>query len=412
MSRTRIEDARAKAGQPVLTVGIDASRALVARRTGTERYSFEIIRHLLAMEDAAAVQWRLYTPVPVPPGYFALNGTDPLAAHNVHNVHNAEVCVLPQTRLWTHRRLAREVVQHAPNVLFVPAHVLPWLPPGRHLPPSVVTVHDLGYHFWPQAHTRSQYWYLDWSTRHAVRHATRLLAVSNATAQDLQNIYHAPSERVRVVHEASTAIPARSAAQIADTLQRLGIAQPYALFVGTLQPRKNLERLIEACARVRATTGAGFSLVLAGAPGWLSAPIQEAAQRLNDSTGSASGAVHLTGAVSDDDLHSLLRGAQFFCFPSLFEGFGLPILEAQSAGVPVMTANNSSLPEIAGDAALLVDPNDVDAIADAMLRLSRDEALRAQLIAAGHENVKRFSWAKAARETLAVLREAAAPGEK
>ena len=106
-----------------------------------------------------------------------------------------------------------------------------------------------------------------------------------------------------------------------------------------------------------------------------------------------------------------MAGARFFAFPSLFEGFGLPVLEAQQKGIPVMTSYNSSLPEIAGDAALLVDPTDIDAIADAMLRLSQDEALRQQLIAAGHENVKRFSWEKAAQETLAVLEKAAKGNE-
>ena len=106
--------------------------------------------------------------------------------------------------------------------------------------------------------------------------------------------------------------------------------------------------------------------------------------------------VHFTGSISEADHAALLHAARLFVFPSLFEGFGLPVIEAQQAGVPVMTANNSSLPEIAGDATLLVDPLDVDAIADAMLQLSQDEALRQRLIAAGHENVKRFSWSKAA----------------
>ena len=120
--------------------------------------------------------------------------------------------------------------------------------------------------------------------------------------------------------------------------------------------------------------------------------------------------VRFLGYVPDVDLLALFDGAFCFCFPSRFEGFGLPILEAQQQGVPVMTANNSAIPEVAGDAAILVDPMDVDAIAEAMLRLSQDERLRAELIAKGHENVKRFSWEKAARETLAVL-ERAARGE-
>jgi glycosyltransferase involved in cell wall biosynthesis len=142
--------------------------------------------------------------------------------------------------------------------------------------------------------------------------------------------------------------------------------------------------------------------VLAGADGWLSSEIHAAIERLQ-----LSALVTLTGSVTETEHAALFSAAQFFVFPSLFEGFGLPVLEAQQAGVPVMTANNSSLPEIAGDAAILVDPLDVEAIAQAMLDLSQDEALRQRLIAAGHENVKRFSWSKAAAETLKVLREAA-----
>ena len=151
-----------------------------------------------------------------------------------------------------------------------------------------------------------------------------------------------------------------------------------------------------------AAPDAGWDLVLAGGAGWLSAEVisQLDAIGLDER-------IHRLGYVADEDLETLLRHALFFCYVSLYEGFGLPVLEAQARGVPVMTANNSSLPEVAGSAALLVDPLDAGAIADAMLRLSSDETLRQALIAAGHANVARFSWDKAARETLDVLLAAA-----
>jgi len=172
----------------------------------------------------------------------------------------------------------------------------------------------------------------------------------------------------------------------------------YALYVGTLQPRKNLARLIRAYYQLLQHHPITWDLVLAGAGGWESAALAQLVRDLQ-----LTQRVHLLGYVADEALPALYANAHFFCFPSLFEGFGLPILEAQTHGVPVMSANNSSLPEIAGDAAILVDPTDIEAIADAMLQLSQDEPLRQQLITAGYANVKRFSWEKAARETLAVL---------
>ena len=184
----------------------------------------------------------------------------------------------------------------------------------------------------------------------------------------------------------------------------LGVQLPgsYALFIGTIQPRKNLVRLAQAYAGLVKSHAVPWDLVIAGGKGWLSDEVVQAIEDLG-----LPDRIHLLGYVPEPQLPALLKGARLFCFVSLYEGFGLPILEAQAAGVPVMTANNSSLPEVAGDAAILVDPTDVDAIAEAMLRLSSDEALRQQLIVAGRANVARFSWQKAARETLAVLIKAA-----
>ena len=376
-----------------MIIGIDASRAVRARRTGTERYSLEIIRHLLALPTAPRHQWRLYVDaLPTPDIFTVLPGaTDAF-----------DLRMLKARRLWTHRQLAAEVTRHPPDVLFVPAHVLPCVLPRRRLPPSVVTVHDLGYHAYPETHTLAQRILIEAGTRWSVYTAQRVIAVSAATAHDLQRHYRTPAERIRVVHEATTA-PLRIGAEQVDAVRRrYGLMRPYALFVGTIQPRKNVGRLVQAYAWLYRNTPIGWDLVFAGAPGWLSERLYAEAAALG-----LGKQMHFLGFVPDDALPALIKGAHFFAFPSLFEGFGLPVLEAQSYGVPVLTSNNSSLPEVAGDAALLVDPTDVDAIANAMLRLSQDEVLRQQLIEAGYANVQRFSWEKAARETLAVLEEAA-----
>ncbi|MCB9161733.1 MAG: glycosyltransferase family 4 protein [Caldilineaceae bacterium] len=384
-----------------MIIGVDASRLTRAQRTGTERYSLEIVRHLLLQPAARRHQWRLYTPTPFD---VAHDLSLPVTA-----CANVDVAVLPARRLWTHRALARAVVTQPPDVLFVPAHVIPYVQPRRRLPPSVVTLHDLGYHFFPQQHTWRQRLYLEWSTRWSARAATRVIAVSRATADDLVKIYAVAPDKIDVVHEAAPrgGLPGSPQGISRQQSASKGFREvrPYALFLGTLQPRKNLHRILDAFARIHAQVD--WDLVLAGAPGWHSDGILRHAAQLD-----LGDRLRFTGYVPDDVATALMHGARFFCFPSLYEGFGLPVLEAQAQGVPVMTSTNSSLPEIAGDAALLVDPTDVDAIAQAMLRLATDEALRTRLIAAGHENVQRFSWEKAAQETLVVLERAAQEGTR
>ncbi len=372
-----------------MLIGVDVSRALRAHRTGTERYALEIVRHMLQLPDADEHTWRLYcdsAPIASP---FPTRTPGALA-------DNVELAILPGRRLWTHHTLAAEVTQHAPGVLFVPAHVIPLVLPPRRLPPSVVTIHDLGYRHFPDAHTWRQRRYLEWSTRWSTQVAARVIAVSQATADDLQVAYAVDRRKIDVIYEATVPITAPQA------IYPLESTRPYALYVGTIQPRKNLVRLAQAYAKLVHTHSVDWDLVLAGGPGWLSDEVLRAIDALD-----LPNRIHRLGFVAEEELPSLLHGARLFCFVSLYEGFGLPVLEAQAAGVPVMTANNSSLPEVAGDAAILVDPTDVDAIADAMLRLSSDEALRQRLIAAGHANVARFSWQKAAQQTLAVLLKAA-----
>jgi len=405
-------------------VGIDASRALRARRTGTERYSLEIIRHLLALPEAAEHSFRLYVQDEPPVTDGQPFWGDP----------RFDVRVLSARYLWTHTALAWEVTHHRPDVLFVPSHVIPFVSP-RFLPPTVVTLHDVGYRHFPAAHTATQRLYLDLSTRWSSYAAVQIITPSQATADDLTTFYGTIPEKIRVIDEAANPFPQTEfvtakpphpspphsgegtgsapppewgrlggGRQLPEFLQetQFVIERPYALYVGTVQPRKNLARLIEAYGLLVEANEIGWDLVIAGGQGWQSDQFQAQVAEAE-----LSERVHFPGYVADESLPALFRGALFFAFPSLFEGFGLPVLEAQQMGVAVMTSNNSSLPEVAGDAALLVDPDDVDAIADAMLRLSRDESLRQELIAKGYENVKRFSWEKAARETLAVLVKAA-----
>ncbi len=375
-----------------MLIGIDASRATTTHRTGTENYSLHLIRGLLL--SGTEHRFRLYTQQPPPDGLF--------------DAHRAEIRVMPFPRLWTHLRLSAEMALHAPAVLFVPAHVLPLIHPRR----SVATVHDLGFLHYPEAHLPRDLRYLRWSTGWNARQAAAVIADSAATKADLVQAYDVPPSKVHVVYLGG---PGRG--RLAGSLVPLTRSgclwrgsypgghgrdrrfQPYLLYVGTLQPRKNLARVIDAFARIAADPAlADYRLVLAGKQGWLHEDLSMQVQRLG-----LAGRVLFPGYVPEADLPALLRGARAFVFPSLYEGFGIPVLEAGAYGVPVITSTTSSLPEVAGDAALLVDPHDVDAIAAAMYRRVTDDALAAELAQRGRANVRRFSWEKCARETLAVL---------
>jgi glycosyltransferase involved in cell wall biosynthesis len=363
-----------------MLIGIDASRAAVAHRTGTEWYSLRVIEGILRLNEGRH-DVRLYSNGPLPPDLFS----------------GAEARSIPFRRLWTHARLSGEMLLHAPDVLFVPAHVLPLIHPRA----SVVTVHDLGYLYYPEAHKEGDRRYLDWSTRWNAHQAAAVLADSGATKADLVRAYGARPDKIHVVHLGRDERIARvtNPLRLAEIRAKYDLSQRYFLYLGTLQPRKNLERVVQAfeaiCGRPEL---AGAQLVLAGRKGWLydSLFARVEAAGLGER-------VIFPGYIPDEDVPALLSAATAFVFPSLYEGFGIPVLEAGGCGVPVITSNTSSLPEVAGDAALLVDPHDVDAIAEAMYRVVTDPDLAAELTRRGHENVKRFSWERCARETLAVL---------
>jgi glycosyltransferase involved in cell wall biosynthesis len=263
----------------------------------------------------------------------------------------------------------------------------------------VVTVHDLGYLYFAQAHTPRQRLELHLSTAWSARVATRVIAISAATRDDLLRHYRVPPERVRVVHHGVEARFRPTPDPVA--LARYGLPARYFLYLGTLQPRKNLERLLEAYAHL---PGEAPALVLAGARGWYYESIAAAIAALG-----LEECVYLPGYVADADVPALLTAATALVYPSLYEGFGLPALEAMACGTAVIAARTSSLPEVVGEAGLLVDPLSVEEIAAAMQRLLQDEALRAELGRQGQERAALFTWERCARETLAVLEEALCP---
>lgn len=368
-----------------LLIGIDASRTAFANRTGTENYALNLIRAMLTQADEHRL--RLYFNTAPPDG---LLPATPQCSHRV----------IPWPRLWTHFRLALELMRRKPDVLFVPSHVLPLICPV----PGVVTVHDLGYLAYPEAHRRFDRWYLDWTTRRHTRVAAHLLADSAATRQDLIHHYDADPARITVVYPGlnPTFHPVNNPDQLDAVRMRYNIQPDYVIHVGTLQPRKNITRLLDAFERVHNSqfTIHDSQLVLAGQPGWLADDLIARATAMSDR-------VRLLGHVAQADLPALISGARALAMPSLYEGFGFPVLEAMACGTPVVTSNVSSLPEVAGDAALLVDPHDTDALADALTRLLTNDDLRAELRQRGLQRAHQFTWQRTAQQTLAVLEKVA-----
>lgn len=274
-------------------------------------------------------------------------------------------------------------------------HAGDYLRPKPDGTPTVVTVHDLttmrhpGEHFWANR-LRDQ-----WKLRWAAAATDRIIAISEATRRDLVGLLGVDPDRIDVIPEArgqDTAVG--TPAFDASLLARQGLAGPFLLMVGTIEPRKNHRRVIAAFERLTARWPE-YRLVIAGGVGWKAGPINAAIRE-----SPARHRISRLGFVSDEVLRSLYRSATVVAYPSLYEGFGLPVLEAMAAGTPVLTSNRSSLPEVAGDAAVLVDPESVDEITHGLEQLLASPELRMRLSVAGIEREKMFTWARTARLTM------------
>jgi glycosyltransferase involved in cell wall biosynthesis len=289
--------------------------------------------------------------------------------------------------------LPRRIERDGIDVFHGAANFLP-----RRCPcPAIVTIHDVSPWVQPERFPflRRHYWYA--MTRRTLRQGAPIIAVSQAAQRDLERYLGVPAERVTVIPEAAHPRyrPLPDCRFDTEPLRRYGIGGPFILHVGTLEPGKNIPRLLQAFARFRARASVDYRLVLAGDRGWLYDEIFRAIDRFG-----LRERVVVAGHVPDDHLPSLYNASEFFVFPSLNEGFGLPPLEAMACAKPVIASNASSLPEVLGEAPLYVDPLDVEALAQAMARLAGDADLRDRLAQAGQAQAARYSWEKTGRLTL------------
>lgn len=276
---------------------------------------------------------------------------------------------------------------HSTEHLLMPLHGVP----------TVLTVHDLIYKLFPQHHKRLNYWYLNLAMPLFVRRAHAIIAISQATKNDLIRHYHTPDQKITVVHEAAAphfrVVPD---SEIARVRAKYNLPERYLLAVGTIEPRKNLARLAECLARLR-QDDRRLQLVVVGAKGWLYDDFFNRVKELN-----LQDVVHLPGYVPDEDLPGVFRAATLYVMASMYEGAGLPVLEAMACGVPVVSSRESSMPELGADVPRYFNPYDVNHMTNVIGMVLDDDRLRVEMAEAGPERAARFSWERAARETLAV----------
>ncbi len=358
-----------------MKIGIEAERANNPVKTGVEHYAKQLILHLAELDRQNDYVLYLRTK---PESWF------------LNLPKNFRVKIIPFPFFWTQLRLSFEMLLHPVDVLLVPASALPLIHPKR----SIVTIHDLGWRYFPESFTWFMRNFLQWSTGFAAKQANKIVAISESTKNDLIRFYKIKPEKVEVVHLGYEV----NRQQTADSKQ-IGIVLPekYVLFLSTLQPRKNLEGLIEAFKQLKKENPElPHKLVVVGKSGWKFESILKKIE-YNKSI------VNYLNYVSDEDRFAILKRADLLVVPSFYEGFGMQILESFASGIPVAASNVSSIPEVAKDAALYFNPHSVSEIKNSLKSVLLDRSLADSLRQKGKERLKDFSWEKCARETLKVI---------
>lgn len=361
-------------------VGFDGT-PLLGTRSGVGYYTGRLLSAMLAMYP----EWEylLYSNRPLPPLEAELGGAMPMISR------------VPSKRLiWMQCLLPALIRRSRPHLCHFPNAMAPiWQPQ-----PFILTIHDASLYLFSDYHPRARLLSIRLTLPILARRAAAIICVSHHARRELSRILRLNPEKVHVVYEAAPADfqPVSNSHRLAALRQKYGLPERFLLHVGTLEPRKNLRRLVRALHRLH-QRGCDISLVLVGARGWHLNGFEDEIERL-----ALGDAVIFTGYVPTEDLPGLFSLATLFVYPSLYEGFGLPPLEAMACGAPVLASNRGSLPEICGDAAFLVDPEDEEVLADGLYALLSDREWRADLRNRGLARAQTFSWERAARETVAV----------
>ncbi len=380
-----------------MLIGIEAERANNPQKTGVEHYAKQLILHLAQIDSQNTYILFLRQK---PEDWF----------FNLPN--NFKVKVIPFPIFWTQLRLSWEMFFHPVDVLLIPASALPLIHPRR----SVVTIHDVAWKYFPESFTGFMRRFLEWSTKFAVRHASQIIAVSESTKKDLIKFYNLDPSKINIVHHgyesdlsALTSISPQEERKLQSAVNPSSseergrgevedsLPNKYILFLSTLQPRKNLEGLIDAFSDLKKENPEiAHKLVVVGRPGWKFEKILENIKKYKN-------IVVYLGHVSDEARFYVLKQADLLVLPSFYEGFGMQILEAFEMNVPVATSNISSMPEVAGEAAVYFNPKRKDEIKNAIKSILLDKSLADRLREKGKNRLKDFSWEKCSRETLNVI---------
>ena len=358
-------------------IGFDATPLETPRRSGVGNYTAQLLSALTARNDDRR---------------YALLASRTLNGHTLPNTLCRIGPTFPNRSVWMQWVLPHVLDRLQPQLCHFTNSIAPLKAPC----PIVLTLHDMSLFLHANMHPLKSLLVARPIVPIAARRAAAIITVSQHAKQDIVNVLRVPPDKVHVVYEA--AAPQYRIIDDECELDRVrrkyDLHQPFVLYVGTIEPRKNLSRLVQAFARARRSP---TQLVLVGQLGWKYAALLKQIDALQLGT-----AVRLIGYVPDDDLPALYSLARVFAFPSIYEGFGLPIVEAMACGTPVLTSNQSSMIELGDGAAQLVDPFSVKAIADGLRQMLSDATLRAELRCAGFERAAQFSWTRAAEETVKV----------
>lgn len=359
-----------------MKIGIDGNEANIIERVGVNIYTYELLKYFSKISSKKH-QFIIYLknkPLPDLPNekkYFQYK-------------------VIPGCFLWSRTSLPIYLLFNKPDILFCPAHYSPMFSTI----PTVVTIHDLSYEFYPNEFKKKDLYTLKNWTRKSINSSSHIIAVSKNTKKDIVSLYNVPEEKITVIYNGFTKSDIPQSNKYAIDLK-----YPFILYVGTIQPRKNIERLIRSFS-IFNKKHKDIHLVIAGKKGWLYDDIFASAIRYN-----IENKILFLGYVDDNTKIWLYKNAKLFILPSLYEGFGIPLLEAMSHKCPTITSNSSSLPEICGNACLYFNPTSALDISKTIEKLISNEDLRKKLIEKGSKKIKEFSWEKCAKQTIKVIEE-------